>query len=133
MSFRLPKFPMLTIFHNPSLKDSKEALKLLKAASVKHKFKVDLIQAKTIPPTPQQILNIVHYLGEGSLDRGITDILVPGAPKASTVEEVQKLLEKNPELLRKPLIVDWNKGRAIIADPPIKVKEFVKVQVGDTE
>ncbi|KAF9158126.1 hypothetical protein BGX21_003887 [Mortierella sp. AD011] len=129
----MPKIPIITIYHNPSLMVSKEALKLLKAASNKYKFKVDLIQARTIPPTPQQILNMVHYLGNGSLNRGITDILVPEAPKASTIEEVQKILSEKPAFLRKPLIVDWSRGKAIIADPAIKVKEFVKVEGDDTK
>ncbi|KAF9995978.1 hypothetical protein BGZ80_010359 [Entomortierella chlamydospora] len=129
----MPKLPIISIYHNPSLVVSKEALKLLKAASNKHKFKVDLIQAKSIPPTPQQILNMVHYLGNGSLKRGITDILVPEAPKASTIEEVQKILSEKPAFLRKPLIVDWSRGKAIIADPAIKVKEFVQVEGDDTK
>ncbi|KAF8923950.1 hypothetical protein EDD21DRAFT_388023 [Dissophora ornata] len=132
MSFRLPKFPMLTIFHNPASKVSVEALRLLKKASVSNKFTVDLVQAKTVPPTHQQVSCMVEYLGSGSIADGAKEILVEQAPKASTVAEVQKILDANPEYLRKPLIVDWNKGKAIIADPPIRVKEMVK-DVGESE
>lgn len=116
MSFRLPKFPMLTVFHNPSSDVSVQALKLLKAASVKHNFQIDLIQTKTQAPTHQQVANIVEYLGNGSVEQGCRAILVPEAPKASTVSEVQKILDANPGYLRKPLVVDWNKGKAIIAE-----------------
>lgn len=116
MSFRLPKFPMLTVFHNPSSDVSVQALKLLKAASVKYNFEIDLIQTKTQAPTHQQVSNIVEYLGNGSVEQGCRAILAPEAPKASTVSEVQKILDANPGYLRKPLVVDWNKGKAIIAE-----------------
>ncbi|KAF9126652.1 hypothetical protein BGW39_006466 [Mortierella sp. 14UC] len=132
MSFRLPKFPMLTIFHNPSLKTSKEALALLQKASRRYNFEIDLIQSKTQPPTHQQVSNIVEYLGNGSIDEGLKQILVPKTAEGvevrtpSTVAEVQQILDKNPGYLRKPLIVDWNRGKALIADPPRRVSEIVK-------
>ncbi|KAF9027990.1 hypothetical protein CPC16_004200 [Podila verticillata] len=131
MSFRLPKFPMLTLFHNPSSDVSVQALKLLKAASVKHNFEIDLIQTKTQAPTHQQVSNIVEYLGNGSVEQGCRAILIPEAPKASTVSEVQKILDANPGYLRKPLVVDWNKGKAIIAEPATKVSEIVQ-DVGES-
>ncbi|KAK3839725.1 MAG: hypothetical protein J3R72DRAFT_386419 [Linnemannia gamsii] len=136
MSFRLPKFPMLTIFHNPSLKTSKEALALLQKASCRYNFEIDLIQSKTQPPTHQQVANIVEYLGNGNIDEGLKHILVKEAEVGgadavevrtpSTVAEVQQILDKNPGYLRKPLIVDWNRGKALIADPPRRVFEIVK-------
>lgn len=116
---------MLTIFHNPSLKDSKEALRLLKRAATIHKFQVDLIQDKYNPPTPSQIEYMIKFLGQGDIPRGCDFILKEEAtatlktnqtPKPTTVEEVQKLLRDNPEFLKKPIIVDWNKGFAIVAD-----------------
>ncbi|KAF9425118.1 hypothetical protein BGZ94_007819 [Podila epigama] len=132
MSFRLPKFPMLTMFHQPSSAVSVQALKLLKKASVSKKFEIDLIQTESRPPTHQQISNIVEYLGNGSIEQGCRDILTVEAPKASTVAEVQKILDANPLYLRKPLIVDWNKGKAIVADPATRVSEIVK-DVGESE
>ncbi|KAF9098856.1 hypothetical protein BGX23_004948 [Mortierella sp. AD031] len=126
MSFRLPKFPMLTIFHNPSLKTSKEALTYLQKASRRYNFEIDLIQSKTQPPTHTQVTNIVEYLGNGSIEDGLAQILIPEVPKPSTVAEVQQILDKNPGYLRKPLIVDWNRGKALIADPPKRVFEIAK-------
>lgn len=116
MSFRLPKFPMVTIFHNPSLKTSTEALSLLQKASRRYNFEIDLIQTKTQPPTHQQVANIVEYLGNGSIDEGLKQILVTEVErKPSTVAEVQEILDRNPGYLRKPLLVDWNRGKALIA------------------
>ncbi|GJJ77175.1 hypothetical protein EMPS_09534 [Entomortierella parvispora] len=131
MSFRLPKFPMLTLFHNPASEVSNQALKLLRQASVNYKFDIDLIESKTAP-THQQVSNIVEYLGKGSAATGCAKILTPEAPKASTVAEVQKILDANPGYLMKPLVVDWNKGKAIVAVPATKVNEMVK-DVGETE
>ncbi|KAI1313060.1 hypothetical protein EDD11_002733 [Mortierella claussenii] len=132
MSFRLPRFPMLTLFHNPASDVSAKALTLLRQASVKYQFDVDVVDTKTSPPTHQQVSNIVEYLGQGSSSKGCQEILTPDAPKASTVTEVQKILDSNPGYMRKPLVVDWNKGKAIVADPPSRVKEMVK-DVGESE
>ncbi|KAG0057581.1 hypothetical protein BGZ83_008163 [Gryganskiella cystojenkinii] len=128
MSFRLPKFPMLTLFHNPANDVSNQALKLLRQASVTHNFEIDVVDAKTTPPTHQQVSNIVEFLGKA----GCSQILTPEAPKASTVAEVQKILDANPGFLNKPLVVDWNKGKAIVANPASRVNEMVK-NVGDEE
>ncbi|KAG0322882.1 hypothetical protein BGZ97_003036 [Linnemannia gamsii] len=134
MSFRLPKFPMLTLFHNPASKVSTQALALLRQASVTHKFDIDLIESTTTAPTHQQVSSIVEYLGEGSVAKGCSEILdtAQGAPKASTVAEVRKILDANPGYLRRPLVVDWNKGKAVVADPASRVSEMVK-NVGDEE
>jgi arsenate reductase-like glutaredoxin family protein len=107
---------MLTIFHNPASKASSQALQLLRQASVSYNFDVDIIDSITTPPTHQQVLNIVEFLGGGSIAKGCGEILESGAPKASTVGEVQKILDANPGYLRRPLVVDWNKGKAIVAD-----------------
>ncbi|KAF9109486.1 hypothetical protein BGX27_007564 [Mortierella sp. AM989] len=131
MSFRLPKFPLLTIFHNPTSETSSQALKLLRQASVNYQFDIDIVDAKT-KPTHQQVSNIISYLGKGSDAKGCSEILTTDAPKASTVAEVQKILDANPGYMKRPLVVDWNKGKAIVAVPPSKVSEIVK-DVGETE
>ncbi|KAG0370271.1 hypothetical protein BC939DRAFT_502293 [Gamsiella multidivaricata] len=132
MSFRLPKFPMLTLFHNPASDASNQALKLLHKAAFSNNFEIDVVDSKTTPPTHQQVSSIVGYLGKGSIEKGCRDILAPDAPKASTVAEVQKILDSNPGYMMKPLVVDWNKGKAIVAVPPTKVSEMVK-DVGESE
>ncbi|KAG0256854.1 hypothetical protein DFQ27_005444 [Actinomortierella ambigua] len=117
MSFRLPRtVPLLTIFHNPANSASKQALQLLKKASVEHDFKVDVVDASAAP-THQQVSNIVEFLAKTekiSVPQSCQRILTSGAPSVSTVGQVQKLLDKDPKLFVTPLIVDWNKGKAII-------------------
>ncbi|KAG0303455.1 hypothetical protein BGZ98_006646 [Dissophora globulifera] len=131
MSFRLPKFPMLTVFHNPASDVSTQALKLIRQASINYQFDVDVVD-KAASPTHTQVSNIVQYLGNGSTEKGCKEILIPEAPKASTVAEVQKILDANPGYLMKPLVVDWNKGKAIVAVPPARISEIVK-DVGESE
>ncbi|KAF9898856.1 hypothetical protein BX616_003541 [Lobosporangium transversale] len=132
MSFRLPRFAMLTLFHNPASDVSVQALKLLRQASVNNDFTIDVVDSKATPPTHQQVTNIVEYLGNGSIPKGCKDILTPEAPKASTVAEVQQILDANPGYMMRPLVVDWNKGKAIVAVPPSRVKEMVK-DVGESK
>ncbi|KAG0297423.1 hypothetical protein BGZ98_000607 [Dissophora globulifera] len=124
MSHRLP---LLTIFHNPSNKFSVEALRLLKKASASHLnlFRIQLIQAKTIPPSKEQIVAATTFLGNGNVEDGLSMLLVAEAPPVKTIEEAQEVLKLKPEFLRKPLIIDWARSRAIVADPPQVVKTFV--------
>ncbi|KAG0358217.1 hypothetical protein BC939DRAFT_58333 [Gamsiella multidivaricata] len=122
MASRLTKLPMVTLFHNPSSRISIEALRLLKKGANAKKYEIDLVQTKSFPPTHQQLANIVEFMGPTALE----EILLPEAPKASTLTELQEILEKQPVLMRKPLIIDWNRAKAFVGDPPQKVKEFVK-------
>jgi arsenate reductase-like glutaredoxin family protein len=112
----------LTIFHNPASDASVQALKFVRQASVKYNFDVDIVDSQTTAPTHQQVSNIVSYLGHGSLQKGCSEILVPQAPKASTVAEVQKILDANPGYMMRPLVVDWNKGKAVVA--VVRVAQF---------
>ncbi|KAF9899522.1 hypothetical protein BX616_002972 [Lobosporangium transversale] len=125
MSFRLPKSTMITIFHDPTCKLSKESLRLLKRAAITHKFDVDVVQSKKIPPTHAQVADIIRYLGNGSEAKGASLILKEDAPKVSTIKEAQLALDGKPGLLKKPLIVDWDNRFAIVADPPSLVQTFV--------
>ncbi|KAF9971568.1 hypothetical protein BGZ73_005487 [Actinomortierella ambigua] len=135
MSFRMPRtMPMLTIFHNPASSVSKQALQLLRKASVQHDFQVDVVEADAAP-THQQVSNIVEFLAKTekiSVPQSCQRLLTPGAPSVSTVGQVQKLLDKDPKLFVKPLIVDWNKGKAIIPIPPELVSQIVE-NVGQSE
>jgi len=127
MALRIPKTPWITIFHNPSLQTSKEALKLLQKLSISKKFKIDLIQDKKNPPTRPQIEKMVHLLAPGDIPKGCKLILIEDAPKATTVEEVQTILEKTPWFLKKPLVVDWINGKAVVAE--VSLVSFIVVCV----
>ncbi|CAG8827331.1 12674_t:CDS:1, partial [Dentiscutata erythropus] len=36
------------------------------------------------------------------------------------------IIKQNPSNLQRPIVVDWNNGKAIIARPPEKLNEFLK-------
>ncbi|KAF9919794.1 hypothetical protein FBU30_010532 [Linnemannia zychae] len=138
MSFRFGNLSIITIFHNPSLRTSKTALALLQKKSRHYKFELDLVQSKTKQFTHEQVNRMVECLGNGSIEEGLGQILIPELPKPSTIKEVQRILDANPAHLRKPLVVDWNRGMAVIADvgarkamlndatPPEVLHEFTK-------
>lgn len=44
----------------------------------------------------------------------IKEFLRKDAPKAGTIEEAQEILEKDPAMLQRPLVVDWNAKKAVI-------------------
>ncbi|KAI1314345.1 hypothetical protein EDD11_002286 [Mortierella claussenii] len=114
------RVPFLTLFHNPSDKESVEVLRQLQRVALHYKFAIDLVQSKNFPPPPQQIECLVHYLGEDGLNK----ILIPTAPRVSTLEEVQKLLQERPSYMKKPLLVDWAQCTAVIPSSPESIKEI---------
>lgn len=117
------KLPMITLYHNPKSAVSREALRLLKHAALTQRFRIDLSQSITVPPTGDQVDALCKYLGRGDPDRGARVILVPEAPFAKTSERAFEILSENPAYLKKPLVVDWLKGRAVVADVSFCVQE----------
>ncbi|KAF9352728.1 hypothetical protein BGX34_012006 [Mortierella sp. NVP85] len=120
------KPPMITIYHNPRSAVSREALRLLKQASTHQVFRVDLVQNITESPTAAQVTAICGYLGKGVPERGARMLLVPEARMAHTVAQAIEAIQADPTFLKKPLLVNWVQSRAVIADPPYIVKDFVK-------
>ncbi|KAK3807750.1 MAG: hypothetical protein J3Q66DRAFT_84118 [Benniella sp.] len=120
------KPPMITLYHGPGSAVSREAFRLLKHASINQIFRIDLVQGNNHSPTAEQITAICGYLGKGSPERGARMILVPQAGMANTVEQAIETIKAKPTFLKRPLLVDWVQSRAIIADPPYMVNDFVK-------
>ncbi|KAG9294750.1 hypothetical protein G9A89_008229 [Geosiphon pyriformis] len=147
MSFRMPRLiPIISILHNSRCLTSNQALQLLQSArgKAKDRFNIDIIDDQKQPVTQDQISIILENLGIGKdfgkllrLDEGKVskfedkietdqnegEIFVKN-PR--TEEEFFQLVEKNPMKLQRPIVVDWDKGKAIIARPPEKVNEFLK-------
>ncbi|KAF9585484.1 hypothetical protein BGW38_002174 [Lunasporangiospora selenospora] len=154
------KPPIVSIFHNPSSKGCKHALHILQHNHYASKYRVDVVQSKLIPPTAQQISNMIEYLSQGKdISKGIQAIVVPHAnqlaagrnaakeanmkscqkllggkkmtikdiaseaydkapPLPSTIADVQAIIANYPDLMTKPIVVDWINERAIVANPP---------------
>ncbi|CAG8497186.1 14131_t:CDS:1 [Cetraspora pellucida] len=139
MSFRMPfAQPIITLIYNPSCSKSNLALSILQEALTKQPdvFKLDILDYQKQPPTKDQLKNIVQYLGVehdlNKLLRDNTSISTNGEDTQETVKtalsvsELSEVIKQQPSRLQRPILVDWNKGKAIIARPPEKVEEFLK-------
>ncbi|RIB10443.1 hypothetical protein C2G38_1979798 [Gigaspora rosea] len=139
MSFRMPfTQPIVTLIYNPSCSKSNVALSILHEALKKQPgiFKLDVLDYQKQPPTKDQLSNIVQYLGiEHDLNRILRDDTSTVASEegiqetmktAHNVNELTEVIKQQPLKLQRPILVDWDKGKAIIARPPEKTKEFLK-------
>ncbi|CEP10958.1 hypothetical protein [Parasitella parasitica] len=119
MSFRPPRsLPILTLFHNAKSERSKAALSLLqnkqKNASGEEKYRIDVIDENQQAPTDTQLKQIASFLNsptpwkEMMLNDQITN-----------AHDAFKALEKKPDLLNCPIVVDWEKGKAVIGSPTL--------------
>ncbi|CAG8539237.1 2577_t:CDS:1 [Acaulospora colombiana] len=130
MSFRMPYAqPILTLVYNKKCNSSNRALSILYDALKKHPgvFKLDILDYKKQPPTKDQLRNITEYLGVG---KDFSTILrkdaSADAETLNSVDELEEAIRRRPEILQRPILVDWDKGKAIVARPPEKVGDFLK-------
>ncbi len=113
---------MLTIYHNPKCKKSREGLKYLQTKGI--------------------ALEVVNYINNGISEQELKDIikklnLSPSdivrkqedlyrkelKGKNFTDIEWMKILVENPRLIQRPIVVA--KYKAVIAQPPDKVEELL--------
>lgn len=121
MSFRPPRTrPILSIFHNPACSKSRAALQVL----TDHKdppYQVDIIDYLQDPPTSDQLRQVSSYLGT------VQGMLRPDAPKVSGIDQLVKLVKQDPSVLERPVVVDWDKGKAVLGRPTSEaVEQLVK-------
>lgn len=130
---------MITLFSKPSQPASTRVANLLKQASAqtqatatedqasdhtpqnrsvtREPFELDITEA---PPTPDQLKNIFEYLGNGKAAQ-----LVKGA--ASESDALRKLKEDG-ENFQRPVVVDWNQGKAVAGDNESEILKLLREQ-----
>ncbi|KAL7273603.1 hypothetical protein RUND412_003528 [Rhizina undulata] len=124
---------VLTLFHSPALPASKRILELLHKASTKAEastidpkkppkalFELDVVEAPGVP-TPTQFKSILEFVGKeevGNILRGAKD-------EKDAVKILEEGGKEAGERLLRPLLVDWNNGRAVLGADEKKVKELV--------
>ncbi|KAH8907784.1 DUF1687-domain-containing protein [Coniochaeta sp. PMI_546] len=115
---------IITLFHKSSTPASTKVLNLLKQVSANaseaatedqasdHTAQAQLQRAEfdldvtEKPPTPDQLRTILDYVGNPST-------VVSGA---STVDEAMKKFKQDAESFKRPVVVDWNNGKAAVGD-----------------
>ncbi|KAK7704266.1 hypothetical protein SLS57_010575 [Botryosphaeria dothidea] len=116
---------VVTLFHEPASASSVRVLNLLKQAQANASTTTTIDQASSTDqpkaehnqfeldvqeqaPTSDQVQTILEYLGAGSAGK-----VVEGA---SSEEEAVKKFKLNANSFVKPLVVDWNAGKAVVGD-----------------
>ncbi|CAJ0751965.1 2011_t:CDS:2, partial [Entrophospora sp. SA101] len=71
--------------------------------------------------------NISQKEGKGNTSATATNNTAesPNIPLPSTTQELLEIVKQQPIRLQRPILVDWNKGKAIIARPPEKITDFL--------
>ncbi|TGZ85391.1 hypothetical protein EX30DRAFT_337756 [Ascodesmis nigricans] len=119
---------VLTLFHAPKRADSTKILNTLRAAKETAEdsdtlpsFEIEVIEAPAVP-TATQLKTILEYVGGhkvGSIVKG-----------ASSEKHAVKLLEEGGEIsserLLRPLLVDWNNGRAVLGPDEVSVRRLLQ-------
>ena len=134
---------MITLFHKPSIPSSVRAATLLKQASAaasatatedqasdhsqqtKHASREPFdLEITESPPTADQLKNIFEYIG-GS---GQAGELVKGAASQS---DALKKLAADGDAFKRPVVVDWINGRAVLGDNESEILKLLKQSGGN--
>ena len=112
---------MLKIYHNPRCRKSRETLQLMKD----HGETIEIIEYLKDTPGTEELKSVLK-----KLDLKPADIIRKGEAvfkenfkgKDYSDEEWLKILNENPKLIERPIVVKGNK--AIIGRPPDTVKQL---------
>jgi arsenate reductase (glutaredoxin) len=110
------------IYHNPRCSKSRETLKLLENA----KEEVEIILYLEIPPTPEQLKNLLSLLGMEPINLIRTgEKLWKEKYKGKKIapSSLLEIMSKNPQLIERPIVV--KNGKAALGRPPESVKEIL--------
>ena len=124
MSFRPPRsLPILTLFHNVKSENSKAALALLqnkqKNANGEEKYRIDIMDENKQAPTDTQLKQIASFLKSPTPWK---DMLIE-ANDVGNAQDAFEVLKNKPDLLRCPIVVDWEKGKAVIGSKTLDAVE----------
>ncbi|KAL6710709.1 hypothetical protein ACN47E_007766 [Coniothyrium glycines] len=128
---------VVTLFHKPSNQASIRVLTLLKQANAQSaahatedqassheaqnkaertEFELDVTEA---PPTTDQLKNILEYLGGPSAASKV----ISGASDES---DAMRRLKADGDAFQRPLVVDWNQGKAIIGENESEILNLLR-------
>jgi len=111
----------LTIYHNPRCSKSREALALLEGVGLSPR----VVEYMKTPPSQAELKRILTALGRRAreLVRNKEATAANIDPDALTEAELIAAMEKHPEIIERPLVVNGN--RAVLGRPPARVLEIV--------
>ena len=111
----------ITIYHNPRCSKSRATLKLIEDAGVEP----HVVAYLQTPPSGQRVRDLANML-----DVPVADLLRRNEDEFRNAVDLPSLdddaalagwIAANPKVLQRPIVVDDNKGAAIIGRPPENV------------
>lgn len=113
---------MLTIYHNPRCRKSRETLGIIEDSGAM----VQVVEYLKTPPAKGDLKQIIENLGikaEDLIRKNEAIYKEKYKGKSLTDDEWIDIMEENPVLIERPIVVKDNK--AIIGRPPENVKELL--------
>ena len=116
----------LTIYHNPRCSKSRKTLQLIEDAGVDPSIVLYLEDA----PPPSEILDFAK-----KLQLPVSELLRRGEPDFKEAKDLPDLeddgalaewLARHPRVLQRPIVVDDERGRAIIGRPPENIRDLLR-------
>lgn len=116
----------LTIYHNPHCSKSRKTLQLITDAGAEPTVVLYLKEAPSAP----EILDIAQKLGLTVADllrRGETEFReATDLPEFDKAEALADWLALHPIVLQRPIVIDNERGKAVIGRPPENVLELLR-------
>ncbi|KAF2479650.1 thioredoxin-like protein [Neohortaea acidophila] len=134
---------VITLFHSPSSQASTRIYTLLKQVSAQssahatedqasdHKTQSKLertdfeLDVQEGAPTPDQLGNILEYLGPSKAGTLIKD--------ATGGSDALRRFKQNEKVFTRPVVVDWNNGRAVVGDNESEIMKLVRSLPKETD
>ncbi len=115
----------LTIYHNPRCSKSRKTLQLISDAGIEP---VIVLYLKN-PPEAAEILTLAERLGEpvvALLRRGESEFKqAHDLPDLDDDAALANWLSAHPIVLQRPIVVDTDRGQAVVGRPPENVLELL--------
>ncbi|ORY60540.1 thioredoxin-like protein [Pseudomassariella vexata] len=69
------------------------------------------------PPTTDQLQTILEYVGQNKIKSVVSG--------ANTVTEALKTFKESPDSFKRPVVVDWNNGKAVATESESEILKMV--------
>ncbi|KAF9904184.1 hypothetical protein BX616_001377 [Lobosporangium transversale] len=107
----------LTVYHNSLCGTCGKAIPLLEEEAKKKGFQLEEIEFKYNPLTPEQVEQVLTFLGAGQgsdeeTAKVVKSFLRKDAPNATTIEEAKEIVAENPAMMERPIVVNWAAKKA---------------------
>ena len=113
---------MITIYHNPRCRKSREALAILEEQGEE----IEIIKYLEVPPSKRELSDIISLLGINPIELVRTGESLwkeNFKGKDHTDEQLISIMAENPKLIERPIVIKNKK--AVIGRPPEKVREIL--------